>query len=90
MALDDTALARFRLPAHRQHYYGGAWHAPLGQGRMEITSPATSEALGSAAVADATDVARAVEAARAAFEVSTPCCTTSSSARRTWTISRDW
>ena len=23
MALDDTALARFRLPAHRQHYYGG-------------------------------------------------------------------
>jgi len=69
MALDDTALARYRLPAHRQHYYGGAWHAPLGQGRMEITSPATSEALGSAAVADATDVARAVEAARAAFEV---------------------
>ena len=36
----------FKLPAQRKHFYGGAWHASLGGGEMDVTSPATGESLG--------------------------------------------
>jgi betaine-aldehyde dehydrogenase len=55
------------LPAHRDLYYGGAWHAPHG-GYAETFDPATAESLGRCAEADAADVDAAVEAARKGFE----------------------
>jgi betaine-aldehyde dehydrogenase len=68
MALDDIPSVRFQLPSHRQHYYGGAWHAAVNGAQMPVTSPATGEALGMASVGDADDVQRAVAAASAAFD----------------------
>jgi betaine-aldehyde dehydrogenase len=56
------------LPTHRQHYYGGAWHAAVRGGEMPVSSPATGEALGAASIGDAEDVARAVAAASEAFQ----------------------
>jgi len=67
MALDDQAGAGYALPANRQHYYGGNWHASLDGGEMPVSSPATGEVLGVASVAGAEDVGRAVDAAAEAF-----------------------
>ena len=67
MALDDRRERRFRLPERRLHYYGGGWHAPVGGAHMDVHSPATGESLGTASVADAKDVERAVVAAYEAF-----------------------
>jgi betaine-aldehyde dehydrogenase len=55
-----------RLPVHRDLFYGGAWHAPHG-GYRDTLDPATGQALGRCAEADATDVDAAVAAADAAF-----------------------
>ena len=58
---------RDALPAKRDLYYGGAWHAPAG-GYAETLSPLTGESLGLCAEANAEDVDRAAQAARAAFK----------------------
>jgi betaine-aldehyde dehydrogenase len=55
------------LPAHRDLYYGGAWHRPLSGRHYELTSPGTGEPLGRAADAAAADVDAAVDSARKAF-----------------------
>ncbi|HVO87988.1 MAG TPA: aldehyde dehydrogenase family protein [Casimicrobiaceae bacterium] len=69
MPPDASNRLAFALPTRRDHYYGGAWHAPVNGVRMEVSSPATGESLGPASIGDADDVARAVEAAAKAFVV---------------------
>lgn len=51
----------------RQFYIDGAWVAPQGPRTVPVVNPATEEVLYDVAVGDATDVDRAVSAARAAF-----------------------
>jgi (Z)-2-((N-methylformamido)methylene)-5-hydroxybutyrolactone dehydrogenase len=51
-----------------EHYIGGEWVAPASGQYFESTNPATRRPLYCAARGDATDVARAVTAARTAFE----------------------
>ena len=67
MALDDRTGLKYTLPANRQHFYGGSWHASLDGGQAPVSSPATGEALGVVSVGGTQDVARAVEAADKAF-----------------------
>jgi betaine-aldehyde dehydrogenase len=55
------------LPDHRGLYYGGHWHYASSLRSLEVSNPATGEALGTVADADAADVDAAVAAARAAF-----------------------
>jgi malonate-semialdehyde dehydrogenase (acetylating)/methylmalonate-semialdehyde dehydrogenase len=50
-----------------RNYIGGEWRAPLSTDIAEVRNPATGELLGLVPVADAGDVAAAVEAAAAAF-----------------------
>ncbi|TMG84080.1 MAG: aldehyde dehydrogenase family protein, partial [Betaproteobacteria bacterium] len=59
-----TAL---NLPAQRDLYHGGGWHAPRAGGYAELTSPGSGEPLGRVAVATAADVDAAVASARAGF-----------------------
>jgi len=59
-----TALS---LPAHRDLYYAGGWHAPRDGGYAVLTSPGSGESLGHAAEATAADVDAAVASARAGF-----------------------
>ncbi|MGE5540594.1 MAG: aldehyde dehydrogenase family protein [Gemmatimonas sp.] len=54
------------LPKHRDLYYGGTWHAPMG-GYEPTWNPATGESLGNAPNANAADVDAAVKAAHAGF-----------------------
>jgi betaine-aldehyde dehydrogenase len=56
----------FTLPAHRDLYYGGAWHAPHG-GYVDTIDPSTGRVLAACAVADAADVDAAVAAAEQGF-----------------------
>jgi len=65
--LDDTPAIKYRLPAIRQHYYDGGWHASVAGVEMPVSSPATGVALGVASVGDAQDVGLAVAAAARAF-----------------------
>ncbi len=62
----DTATS-FELPAHRAHFYGGAWQAPQSGAMLDVENPATGESLGQVPNGDAADVDRAVAAAAAAF-----------------------
>jgi betaine-aldehyde dehydrogenase len=55
------------LPAHRDLYYGGAWHPPVAGVRVPVTSPGSGASLGDAAEASQTDVDRAVTAAKLGF-----------------------
>ena len=59
---------RNALPAHRELYFGGGWRASASDRRIDVTDPATGNALGSVAEANGADVARCVAAARAGFE----------------------
>jgi betaine-aldehyde dehydrogenase len=54
------------LPARRDLYYGGVWHAPQG-GYQSTLNPANQDDLGAVANANAADVDAAVQAARRAF-----------------------
>lgn len=54
------------LPAQRDLFYGGAFHAPSG-GYGRTANPATQDDLGAMALANAADVDAAVRAAHAAF-----------------------
>ena len=49
-------------------YIGGEWVSPLGDARADVLNPATEEVIATAAVPNAKDAARAIEAARAAFD----------------------
>lgn len=62
----DTKCSSLPLPAHRDLYYDGRWHAPSG-GYRDTFNPATGESLGGCAEANAADVDHAVKAAAAAF-----------------------
>ena len=48
-------------------FIGGEWVAPLGEGRVELRNPADGALVGTAALGDARDADRAVQAAAAAF-----------------------
>jgi len=63
----NDAPPSFELPAHRAHYYGGAWHAPQAGAMIDVENPATGESLGQVPNGDAADADRAVAAAAAAF-----------------------
>ncbi|WP_137046012.1 aldehyde dehydrogenase family protein [Pseudolabrys sp. FHR47] len=56
-----------RLPEHRDAYYDGAWHKPVGGGYADTINPGTGESLGKVAVCDGADVDRTVAAAQAAY-----------------------
>jgi betaine-aldehyde dehydrogenase len=56
------------LPSHRDLYYGGAWHTPLGGHYASTLAPATGEAIAEVSIAEAADVDSAVRAAHAAFD----------------------
>jgi betaine-aldehyde dehydrogenase len=56
------------LPKHRDLYYGGAWHKPVG-GYLETLNPATGMSLGPCAEANVADVDAAVLAAHEGFQI---------------------
>jgi aldehyde dehydrogenase (NAD+) len=49
-------------------YVDGAWVSPHGQGQLDVVDSTTEEVMASVPASDATDVDRAVQAARAAFD----------------------
>ncbi len=53
---------------HLKFYIDGQWVEPNGKKTAEVVNPATEQAIGRIALGDATDVDRAVAAARKAFE----------------------
>lgn len=57
-------------PLQQPHYLyiGGEWVAPLGGGTIDVVNPATEEVFLTVAEAGAEDIARAVSAAREAFD----------------------
>lgn len=55
------------LPRHRDLYYGGRWHQPLG-GYLPTFNPGTGESLGDVAEANESDVSAAVRAANEGFQ----------------------
>ncbi|MBE1537111.1 aldehyde dehydrogenase [Actinomadura algeriensis] len=57
-----------RLMHRREFFIGGGWRAPAGGDRLGVVSPSTEEVVGEVPVATTTDVDRAVDAARTAFE----------------------
>ena len=67
MSARDPLKPAFSLPAHRGHYYGGAWHPPQSGASVEIEDPATGRSLGTASNGNAADVDHAVTAAAEAF-----------------------
>ncbi len=62
LTFNTSAPHSVDLPQHRDLYYAGAWHAPLG-GYLDTFNPATGENLGPCAEANGEDVNRAVQAA---------------------------
>jgi betaine-aldehyde dehydrogenase len=50
-------------------YIGGEWVPPSGKGSFDVVNASTEEVMGRIPAGDASDVARAVKAARAAFDV---------------------
>jgi betaine-aldehyde dehydrogenase len=68
-AASQSAIAQtVRLPAHRDAYYGGKWHAPRDGRHIESINPGTGETLGRVADCGTADVDAAVAAAKSAFE----------------------
>ena len=53
---------------HDKLYLGGEWVVPSGRGSFDVTDASTEEIIGRIPAGDAEDVARAVRAARAAFD----------------------
>jgi betaine-aldehyde dehydrogenase len=56
-----------RLPEKRDHFYGGAWHAPADGRYVDVRSPSTGESLGRIAEGSAADVDQAIAAANTGF-----------------------
>lgn len=65
--MTDSDQAGAVLPAHRDLYYGGGWHPPMG-GYAETFSPGTGASLGEYAEANVADVNAAVASAHEAFK----------------------
>jgi betaine-aldehyde dehydrogenase len=66
-----TAHPKFpglRLPEHRDHYYGGAWHASKSGRHVMTSSPANGEFLAEVAEGDGADAEAAIAAAKSAFK----------------------
>ncbi len=63
----DSAAQSLRLPTHRDAYYGGAWHKPLGGRMIETINPGTGESLGAVMDGSAADAEAAIKAAKEAF-----------------------
>jgi len=63
----DFAFPAGVLQAHRDLYYGGAWHAPAAGSYITSLAPATGDPIAEAPVAEVADVDGAVGAAHAAF-----------------------
>lgn len=55
------------LPAHRQLFYGGTWHAPLDGRYQDSINPATGLPIVAVAQAGVQDTGAAIQAAHAAF-----------------------
>lgn len=49
-------------------FFGGEWVQPQGSGKLHLVNPASGDAIGAVAEAGATDVDRAVAAAKSAFD----------------------
>src|SRR3954471_22852553 len=62
-------LTDSRLPIHRALYFGGAWQESSSGRFIDVECPSTGQSLGRVPDADAADVARAVAAARAGFDL---------------------
>ncbi|TKI07820.1 aldehyde dehydrogenase family protein [Martelella alba] len=58
----------WRLPEHRELFYGGGWHAPLAGGYETLINPGTGAPLARVATADADDAEPAIGAAKAGFQ----------------------
>src|SRR5262245_55933200 len=56
------------MQIRERFYCGGAWVQPSSAAHVDVVNPATEQAVGRVPECSATDVARAVAAARAAFE----------------------
>jgi aldehyde dehydrogenase (NAD+) len=57
------------VPRSRTEFYiGGGWVAPAGSGTIDVENPSTEQVIATVPAGDATDVDRAVAAAREAFE----------------------
>jgi aldehyde dehydrogenase (NAD+) len=56
------------MKAHERIYIGGEWVAPSGKGAFDVIDASTEEVMGRVPAGDASDVDRAVKAARAAFD----------------------
>ncbi len=63
----DSAPHSLRLPTHRDAYYGGAWHKPLGGRMIETINPGTGESLGPVMDGSAADAEAAIKPAKEAF-----------------------
>jgi acyl-CoA reductase-like NAD-dependent aldehyde dehydrogenase len=57
-----------RLMYRHQFYVGGEWAKPSGSERFSVISPSTEQVVGEVPVATTTDIDRAVEGARSAFD----------------------
>lgn len=64
-----SAIDKAILPEHDKLFYGGAWHAAADARYEDVHSPATGERLARVSIASASDVDRAVAAAREGFLV---------------------
>lgn len=67
LAFNAASMISPMLPKHRDLYYAGEWHEPIG-GYLDTFNPATGESLGLCADANAEDVDAAAQAAHAAFK----------------------
>ena len=64
---DDTRQSEDALPVHRDLFYDGQWHAPLGGEYKDTYSPGDGTTIAQVAQAGARDVEIAVKAAHHAF-----------------------
>jgi betaine-aldehyde dehydrogenase len=63
----DQGPPLLRLPSHRDAYYGGSWHRPIGGRTVETINPGTGESLGKVMDGSAADAEAAIKAAKLAF-----------------------
>jgi len=56
------------MKTYDKHYIGGEWSPSSGKGSFDVVNAATEEVMGRVPAGDASDVDRAVRAARAAFD----------------------
>jgi acyl-CoA reductase-like NAD-dependent aldehyde dehydrogenase len=64
----NAATASASATTRERFYIGGIWQEPSGGGAIEVVNPASEQVIGSVPEGSAQDAARAVAAAREAFE----------------------